>query len=290
MGCNRRVKSASQYLWWSLCLSVGVHVTVVAVLQQWGVGAKRAVVTRHAEAALEVIVVEPGSVQIAKVAPAPVSSPPPVAPPAISPPAPPRAPVAPASRVTEVQPKLQPAPPLPTPPSAPAAVLSPTPRVAAKQPHVDPSLPAPPPRVAMVAPAAVVVPTLTATPASVAGPSAPVVAPAPNRALEEKNVPGDERAGVGRFTISLPEYRSNPAPIYPDSARRKRQEGVVWLMVEVGEHGETRAVAVQQSSGHTALDEAAVTAVRGWKFAPARQGERPVAARVEVPVRFRLAN
>ena len=284
MGCNRRVKSASQYLlWWSLCLSVGVHVTVVAVLQQWGVGAKRAVVTRHAEAALEVIVVEPARVPVAKVATAPVSSPAKVAPPTNPPAVPTPAPVASAPRVAEVQPKLQPAPPLPTPPSAPAAVLSPT-------PHVDPSLPAPPPRVAMVAPAAVVVPTLTATPAAVAGPSAPVVAPAPNRALEEKNVPGDERAGVGRFTISLPEYRSNPAPIYPDSARRKRQEGVVWLMVEVGEHGETRAVAVQQSSGHTALDEAAVTAVRSWKFAPARQGERPVAARVEVPVRFRLAN
>ena len=277
------MKPLSENLWLSLCLSVGVHVTAVAVLQQWGVGAKRAVVTRHAEAALEVIVLEPARVPVAKVATAPVSSPAKVAPPANPPAVPTPAPVASAPRVAEVQPKLQPAPPLPTPPAAPAAVLSPT-------PHVDPSLPAPPRRVAMVAPAAVVVPTLTATPAAVAGPSAPVVAPAPNRALEEKNVPGDERAGVGRFTISLPEYRSNPAPIYPDSARRKRQEGVVWLMVEVGEHGETRAVAVQQSSGHTALDEAAVTAVRGWKFAPARQGERPVAARVEVPVRFRLAN
>ena len=282
------MKPLSENLWLSLCLSVGVHVTAAAVLQHWGVGAKRAVVTRHTEAALEVIVVEPARVPVAKVTTAPVSSPAKVAPSANPPAVPTPAPVASASRVTEVQPKLQPAPPLPTPPSAPAAVLSPTPRVAATQPRVDPSLPAPPPRVAMVAPAAVVVPTLTATPAAVAGPSAPVVAPAPNRALEEKNGKGDERAGVGRFTISLPEYRSNPAPTYPDSARRKRQEGVVWLMVEVGEHGETRAVAVQQSSGHTALDEAAVVAVRGWKFAPARQGERPVAARVEVPVRFRL--
>ena len=277
------MKPLSENLWLSLCLSVGVHMTAVAVLQQWGVGAKRAVVTRHAEAALEVIVLEPARVPVTKVATAPVSSPAKVAPSANPPAVPTPAPVASASRGAEVQPKLQPAPPLPTPPSAPAAVLSPT-------PHVDPSLPAPPRRVAMVAPAAVVVPTLTATPAAVAGPSAPVVAPAPNRALEEKNVPGDERAGVGRFTISLPEYRSNPAPIYPDSARRKRQEGVVWLMVEVGEYGETRAVAVQQSSGHTTLDEAAVTAVRGWKFAPAREGERPVAARVEVPVRFRLGN
>lgn len=117
-----------------------------------------------------------------------------------------------------------------------------------------------------------------------------MVAPSPTRTPETKNVTGDEREGVGKFTISLPEYRSNPAPIYPDSARRKRQEGVVWLMVEVGEQGETRAVAVERSSSHAALDEAAVTAVRGWKFAPARQGERPVAARVEVPVRFRLGN
>jgi len=62
----------------------------------------------------------------------------------------------------------------------------------------------------------------------------------------------------------------------------------VLLLVDVNERGGVDAVQVRQSSGHGALDAAAVAAVRGWEFEPARRGDTPVASRVALPIRFNL--
>jgi protein TonB len=45
---------------------------------------------------------------------------------------------------------------------------------------------------------------------------------------------------------------------------------------------------VHESSGHARLDEAAREAVGRWRFVPAKQGTRALAAWVLVPVRFAL--
>jgi protein TonB len=45
---------------------------------------------------------------------------------------------------------------------------------------------------------------------------------------------------------------------------------------------------VQRSSGFEMLDRAAIAAVRRWVFEPGRRGGNPVAAWVQVPVRFAL--
>jgi protein TonB len=83
-------------------------------------------------------------------------------------------------------------------------------------------------------------------------------------------------------------YLSNPPPDYPVVARRRGQEGLVLLSVLVSETGLPKEVRLAKSAGTPVLDEAALEAVRGWKFVPARQGEKAVAAWVEVPIRFRL--
>jgi protein TonB len=83
-------------------------------------------------------------------------------------------------------------------------------------------------------------------------------------------------------------YLSNPPPDYPAVARRRGQEGVVLLSVLVSETGLPKEVKLARSSGTPILDDAALEAVKGWKFVPARQGEQAVAAWVEVPIRFRL--
>jgi protein TonB len=85
-------------------------------------------------------------------------------------------------------------------------------------------------------------------------------------------------------------YLDNPPPVYPLSARRLGQSGLVVLQVRVSEAGKPVEVRVTKSAGVEALDRAALDAVRGWSFVPARQGETPVAAWVEVPIRFRLAD
>jgi protein TonB len=77
-------------------------------------------------------------------------------------------------------------------------------------------------------------------------------------------------------------------PEYPVAARRLGLQGRVVLRVHVGVDGAALSVEVEESSGHAVLDEAAVAAVRGWTFEPAREGECPVESFVSVPIRFRL--
>lgn len=43
---------------------------------------------------------------------------------------------------------------------------------------------------------------------------------------------------------------------------------------------------IEVSSGSVVLDEYAVTAVKGWRFSPAKWDDRPVSTEVNVPVRF----
>jgi len=85
-------------------------------------------------------------------------------------------------------------------------------------------------------------------------------------------------------------YLSNPLPAYPPFARKLGLEGVVVLRVQVSVAGAPEQVAVAQTSGAPVLDEAALKAVQGWKFVPARRGDTPVAHVVDVPIRFQLRN
>ncbi|AGA34114.1 Ferric siderophore transport system, periplasmic binding protein TonB [Thioalkalivibrio nitratireducens DSM 14787] len=83
-------------------------------------------------------------------------------------------------------------------------------------------------------------------------------------------------------------YLNNPPPEYPRLSQRRREEGTVLLWVAVGADGRPVSWRVEKSSGHERLDNAALAAVEGWRFEPARRGTRPVAGSVIVPMEFRL--
>jgi protein TonB len=51
--------------------------------------------------------------------------------------------------------------------------------------------------------------------------------------------------------------------------------------------GLPESVVVNQSSGFSRLDEAALAAVRQWRFVPARSGTEAIADSVTVPIIFR---
>jgi protein TonB len=85
-------------------------------------------------------------------------------------------------------------------------------------------------------------------------------------------------------------YLSNPAPKYPAAARRLRLQGTATVRVMVSAQGRPMTVTLQKTSGTRALDEAALDAVQQWSFVPARRGSKPVAAEVDVPLRFTLKN
>ena len=83
-------------------------------------------------------------------------------------------------------------------------------------------------------------------------------------------------------------YLNNPVPAYPMVARRMGWQGKVVLNVEVLASGLPGQVKLHQSSGHDVLDNAAMQAVRGWRFVAARQGGQMVTKWFLVPIPFIL--
>lgn len=65
-------------------------------------------------------------------------------------------------------------------------------------------------------------------------------------------------------------------------------EGDAVLRAHIGPQGENEKVELIASTGFPVLDEAAMAAVRAWRFDPARQGADPVSASLDLPVSFRL--
>ncbi len=84
------------------------------------------------------------------------------------------------------------------------------------------------------------------------------------------------------------DYLNNTPPIYPKSARNSNVQGLVMLEVLVSKEGEAKRVEIEKSSGFSALDNAALSAVQRWRFVPARRGSEILEARVLVPVEFKL--
>jgi protein TonB len=62
-----------------------------------------------------------------------------------------------------------------------------------------------------------------------------------------------------------------PMPIYPEKALRERVRGVVVLRVLVSQNGEPLEVTVERAARKD-LTDAAVAAVKQWRFEPARKG------------------
>lgn len=117
---------------------------------------------------------------------------------------------------------------------------------------------------------------------------APVAAPEPSApALPAPPAPSAPPTSVTppRFNAA---YLNNPAPVYPPLLRRAGEEGKVVLRVFVTAEGNAGEVQVLRPSSSPLFDEAALNAVRKWRFVPARRGDAPVAEWVQVPINFKL--
>ena len=84
------------------------------------------------------------------------------------------------------------------------------------------------------------------------------------------------------------DYLHNPTPEYPNMARRRGEQGRVLLKVLVTLNGDAGNVVLEKSSGSNYLDEAALNAVKNWKFIPARSNNEAVSGYVTVPISFSL--
>jgi protein TonB len=72
------------------------------------------------------------------------------------------------------------------------------------------------------------------------------------------------------------------------ASRRRREQGEAVLKVELAEDGVITSVEVSASSGSPRLDDAARTAVLGWRCRPPKQGDRAIRAVAIQPIEFVL--
>lgn len=170
-----------------------------------------------------------------------------------------------------VQPQVQPQPRPPQPEPAPKR-----PQPVRKAEPVKPAKPV------VRAPAPIPTPNTTPSETAIAAPQPSPPAPA---AEAPPAPPAPAPVSAPRFDAA---YLNNPAPPYPRQSRRMGEQGRVLLRVHVTPEGLAGEVRLQNSSGFTLLDQAALDAVKKWKFVPAKQGGAAVAAWVNVPVDFKI--
>ncbi|MEO0318482.1 MAG: hypothetical protein RL404_2159 [Pseudomonadota bacterium] len=155
--------------------------------------------------------------------------------------------------------------PVPTPAPTPAPAPSPTPTPA-------PAVPAPTPAPAHEAPVRPAPPA--PPPPAPAPPPAPPAPPAPAPRTE--------------VSITANYAAGNAKPTYPTMSKRNGEQGTVVLRVLVRHDGTAGSVEVKSSSGFPRLDNAAVEAVRSWRFNPATVDGKAVDEWYQVPIPFKL--
>lgn len=111
------------------------------------------------------------------------------------------------------------------------------------------------------------------------------VEPALNVGMESKKVEEPKSD-----TILPPQIAQKVIPVYPLQARKLGWSGVVRVRVEVLTTGQVGDAQVEQSSGYSILDEAAIQAVRQWLFRPARYSSTGLKVRSHAtfPISFNL--
>jgi TonB family protein len=134
-------------------------------------------------------------------------------------------------------------------------------------------------------------PTVASTPTPAPEPvSTPATAPAVNPAPKENPEPKarqQEPLRVGA-NVQASKLISKVDPVYPELARRARVEQTVILEVLVDAQGNVANIRVIQ--GHPLLDQAAIEAVRQWRYSPTYLNGQAVQVLATVSVPFILAS
>jgi protein TonB len=104
--------------------------------------------------------------------------------------------------------------------------------------------------------------------------------------------PSPRPEGADGPPVTMPRtdasHLSNPAPRYPSLSRRFGEQGRVLLDVYILPDGMVGEIRLNTSSGFARLDEAALAAVRHWRFVPARRGDEAIPYWYVQPVTFSL--
>jgi periplasmic protein TonB len=181
----------------------------------------------------------------------------------------------------EQPPQAQPEPPqpdLPTPPDD-----TPPPEVPMLESMIQPPMPdLPPPEFPVNAPPP--------------KPKPPAPKPKPAQVTPPSDAPPSQASAAPASTSNAPKtvsasqvaYLTPPSPVYPARSRRAGEKGTVTVKVLIDTTGRPTNVAVQGSSGFSALDESAVSAVRAARFRPYSEAGTTQSVWVLVPINFVL--
>jgi len=99
--------------------------------------------------------------------------------------------------------------------------------------------------------------------------------------------PGGDGPFVPGGDVKAPVLLHRVEPGYPELGRKLRQEGVVTLEAVITAEGTVEEIRVA-GSAHPLLDEAALRAVRQWRYRPGTLNGRPVRVILTVTVNFQL--
>lgn len=162
-------------------------------------------------------------------------------------------------QVTKPQPKPLPKPEPKPEPAKPKKRQPPKAKPLPKAPPSEKAIQAPAPEPEVAKP-------VKAAPAKTAPPAAPAVQP-----------PSAQAQGL-----------QNRAPKYPQLSRKKKEQGTVLLKLLVKADGTVGTISVLKSSGFSRLDQAALQAVKHWRFVPAKQQGQSIDFWYEMPMTFAL--
>jgi protein TonB len=84
-----------------------------------------------------------------------------------------------------------------------------------------------------------------------------------------------------------PNYLHRPNPVYPTLSKRLREEGTVVLRVNLDTQGNVLDITIEKSSSFQRLDQAALEAVKQWRFVPAKRGQVAMPSSALVPIEFK---
>lgn len=170
-----------------------------------------------------------------------------------------------------------------SPPAPPEAAPPEQPQSETLQTKVQPAEVTTQVAVTVPRPVIAMVPTSApqAPPMAIAAPLAPVSAPAPAPPAPPSTVSSD---ALGTRMIS------GSPPRYPVECRRKKEQGTVELLLVLGTDGRVETITVARTSGFARLDDAALSAVRRWRWAPTLRDGAPVKVRGVVEIPFVLTN
>jgi TonB family protein len=168
--------------------------------------------------------------------------------------------------------------------SAPAAV-SPEPKAALPRKSVPPSISAVAP--ALASPEVLPAPPPESIPATTPGQSVATNNASPNISTDAHPVPDSAKIGYVPANLMEGYLLSAPRPEYPPLARINHIEGSVALQATISKNGSVETLHV--TNGPASLRNAAVDAVRHWRYKPYSVGGRPVEVVTTVYVHFTLS-